>query len=226
MQNMNDLAQWAMENLGIKYVNFDGFHINVANEVCRQLAFLKAHFPEVIPEIKWLSTTQHRNKVYKQRTGRIKRVNGCNWATAWRPANGDMQGITFNDKFAGNPILFNASLQKEARGGFHPPNCNTIASVVTHEFAHQLDYWLERNFPEVRKALIASMYKSYSKKFIKEQVSAYASKNEMELFAESFAEWIHSNCNPASGTVRKIGMATEAAFKAIREGSADKYKVA
>lgn len=79
--------------------------------------------------------------------------------------------------------------------GFHPPGMDTYASVVTHEFGHQVDFHLKTNFAHKLSdgRTIASVRAKYEDRWMQHEGSAglsgYALKDDkMEPFAEAFAE--------------------------------------
>ena len=46
--------------------------------------------------------------------------------------------LSFNEKYFDNPKMFKESLAKNVKSGYHPRGCDSIESVITHEFAHSL----------------------------------------------------------------------------------------
>lgn len=90
-------------------------------------------------------------------------------------------------KFA-NPEALKEAVVRASKAGFHPAGCDTIESIITHEFGHALDSFLNRDISGVSKT-----WMSLKAKFgTMEHPSEYATKNIKETVAESFAQMVHS----------------------------------
>lgn len=104
-------------------------------------------------------------------------------------------GIFINGKHKYDDLI--KTLERCVQSGWHPIGCDTIKSVVDHEYAHQLDNMLGiGRDPEFLK-----LYNSFTKDEIKKGLSEYATddKNPIinmgEFIAEAWAEYVN-NPNP------------------------------
>ena len=234
-----EATTWGKTNLDIDLVDYTGFHVDVANDVNKTVSELRARFPQ-IRDTKILSTSQTMNNLkylddiesyveraikmgYDEATARNwaksavkkKKVPGNTYAWSTNKAWGRYEGITFNKKFASNYENFRKSLQSDVKSGWHPIGTDTPASVLTHEFGHQIDNflkekgvrgWVQPMFDEYRneatKLLRAGTYKT-SREAYGSILSDYGAKNSAEFLAEAFSEYIH-NPNPRP-TAKKVG---------------------
>lgn len=117
-----------------------------------------------------------------QRSIKKKIVPGNRYAQSWRQPG--VSGVSVNKKFGADPEMFRALLEKDVRSQWHPPGCETIRSVVDHEFGHQLDALLALRTDDA----IISQWKQSLAKGLKQEVSEYAGENIAEFIAECWAE--------------------------------------
>jgi len=101
-------------------------------------------------------------------------------------------------------------------GRYHPIGCDTLKSVVDHEFGHALWYKLGLNnykngFKPIQK-YIMQYFGHHADDDIANNLSSYASTNAAEFFAEAFAE-LQNNPNPRP-VARKIGELLDKEIKA------------
>ena len=81
------------------------------------------------------------------------------WKDAYAEADSGVFGrgkfIGLNPLHYGNPTGFIHSLQESVQVGFHPKGCDTIESILTHEFGHLVDTWL-RSSPEAFRNVVGN----------------------------------------------------------------------
>lgn len=234
-----EATAWGKANLDIDFVDYTGFNVDVANDVNKTLSELRTKFPQ-ITDTKFVATSQTMNNLkylddiekyvgravqmgYDDATARNwaksavkkKKVPGNTYAWSTNKTWGRFEGITFNKKFASDYDMFLKSLQGDVKSGWHPIGTATPASVLTHEFGHQIDNflkekgvrdWVQPMFDdyrsEVTKLLRAGTYKT-SREAYGSILSDYGAKNSAEFLAEAFSEYIH-NPNPRP-TAKKVG---------------------
>jgi SPP1 gp7 family putative phage head morphogenesis protein len=145
-----------------------------------------------------------------------------------------VNGIGFNTKWADDYDNFKQSLDNSLNMKYHPIGCNTVESVFTHEFGHQIDSYLLRTDPDYdneRKVIhrdflnevidTSIKYRNQGKKDFKESsvagdvLSRYAYTNDKEFIAEAFAEYKH-NPNP-SKYAKRVGKMIDNAFSRLRK---------
>lgn len=233
-----EATAWGQTNLGIDRVDYTGFHVDVANDVNKTLLELRTRFPQ-IKDTKIVSTSQnlcsikYANDVEKYVKRAIdmgydeeaakkmasqyvkkKKVPGNTYAWSTNATWGELEGITFNKKFAGNADDFMRSLLSDVATGWHPVGTATPSAVLTHEFGHQIDNylckknargWIQTMFEEMQleaRPLIRDQKKTADQAYA-ELLSRYGAKNSAEFFAEAFSEYIH-NPNPRP-IAKKVG---------------------
>ena len=145
-----------------------------------------------------------------------------------------VNGIGFNTKWADDYDNFKQSLDDSLKVKFHPKGCNTIESVFTHEFGHQIDNYLLRTDPDydnereviyqdfVSEVIDTSIkYRNQGRAIYEENIiardilSEYAYVNDREFIAEAFAEYKH-NPNP-SKYAKRVGKMIDNAFSRLRK---------
>lgn len=242
---------WAKASLPIDYVNYKGFAPELADDINTTLDGLYCKFPEMAGRTKIVTTIQERNRRYvARRTEEIYRDNlgkwgniseaevkkmiakriapqrpgPQNWASSTNHTWGPESGICYNEKFTKNYSVFSRATAHCAKSGFHPPGTENPASVLTHEFGHQLDYFLqEKGLRDGITKLAADWRSTWVMKkrpdalqMAWDTLSEYAMENDKEFFAEAFAEYLHSpNPRPIA---QQVGKAVEEAFAKLRKG--------
>jgi len=176
--------------------DFRGTHIDVMNPSMEKFVQLANEYPEVIKRLKYYGT--YRNKDTRPRTFKW---NPNTFAHAY--TNGEVIGL--NPKWYGDPDTFRAALKRCVDNGFHPPGSEDFASVVTHEFGHQVWNWLVTEYKD--KALVqyvrsrgvgtgsdilAGWQRNNSSRSQALSISAYADTNAAETWAEGFTMFHHA----------------------------------
>jgi len=237
-QTHQEATAWAIDNLNIDNINYKGYAVELANSTNRTLQTLGNRFPEVIKDTKFIGTSQARNAaeyadrlssrmiIYEKMgydevaaakhaaSGLTKRkVSGHTYAESTGSAWGRLEGICFNEKFAKDYKMLSDSVASDVASTWHPVGTENPASVMTHEYGHQVDNYITKN--GYRNDVVDTHYRSLSTDDIKTGLSRYGAKNSSEFFAEAFGEYIH---NPKPRAIAaKVGADMEAAFKKIRK---------
>ncbi|AGB02529.1 hypothetical protein [Methanoregula formicica] len=113
-----------------------------------------------------------------------------------------------------DPEKLKATLQRNIDIGFHPKGCNTIKSLVDHEFGHALDDLY--GFSDMDEVI--DRYKTLCKQGqdkAKEALSVYAMKNKKEFIAEAWSEYLN-NPNPRP-IAKDIGRMMEQKIKEFKK---------
>ncbi|MCW2278729.1 phage minor capsid protein [Heliophilum fasciatum] len=241
-KTLKEAAEWAMKKLGIAHVDYKDHDLRLANELNETLEKLRTRYKEVTAT-KWISTCQIRNKalfeakveenlkiikqgyptktekeqreIAKRITPRPPKVSSnvmaqsTNWS--WKA----QEGICFNQEYAKSYDKLRQATEHCAQSGFHPVGTDAPSSVITHEFAHQIDNFLRNNHPSHRQKVIMDLWVKH-KKDIKSGLSEYATSSDAEFFAEAVAEYLH-NPNPRP-IAKEVGEALDQAFVEIRKG--------
>ena len=102
----------------------------------------------------------------------------------------------------GNTIAFNPAyfksiqdvktlVEENSQSGFFPQGVDDPRYVITHEFGHLIDAWIDKNKPDIQKKIRAAIsapggypYVDADKAY---SVSAYAATDAFEMIAECFA---------------------------------------
>lgn len=118
------------------------------------------------------------------------------WAVTGGPS-AESIGITFNLRWAADPVALWRSARISVRDGFHPavPQGDLIASIMVHEYGHSLTWawttwareWSAARFvPANGVGLMSEEWDDLMKRLGANPVSAYARTNEHEALAEAF----------------------------------------
>lgn len=245
-----EATAWGRANLGIGNVDYAGFHVDVANDVNKTLLELRTRFPQ-ITDTKIVSTSQslctlkyeadlrkyienavkmgyeedYAKKMALSRYGvKKKKVPGNVYAWSTNSTWGELEGISFNKKFAGSVDDFTRALLNDVRVGYHPVGTATPAAVLTHEFGHQIDNylkkknvrgWVDHLFEEMQREALPLIHdqKLTADQAYSQLLSRYGAKNSAEFFAEAFSEYIH-NPNPRP-IAKKVGEKLEECLKGV-----------
>lgn len=136
------------------------------------------------------------------------------WAQATNHTWGDYAGITYNKEWSKDYEAFKRSVAHSVKTKWHPEGTESPLSVLTHEFGHSFDYFLENKGLRDRYIGIVNeaLKKDYS--WFQYNLSEYAMTNDREVIAEAFAEYKH-NPNPRP-FAKKLGKAMEDALEEYR----------
>ncbi len=102
----------------------------------------------------------------------------------------EVSDVILNEKFMADLPKLRFGLITSEKSGFHPPRCNTIKSIVDHELGHAIDYKYgigrdRRLGEEVDRA-------RQLPGGVRVNVSTYATTNDREFLAESWAEYLNN----------------------------------
>lgn len=131
----------------------------------------------------------------------------------------DTNGIYFNDDWSFDKL--NESLKKCVEQKYHPEGCDTLKSVIDHEFGHALTNFIVRRTYGLRatnKALekIRSIRNSMNRQEIIDKLSRYGATNFDEFVAEAYSEY-KNNSNPREVALQ-VGKLLEEAYKEAKNG--------
>lgn len=150
---------------------------------------------------------------YPQMKGRVTelktdKLNGGTLADTFFMINGSGEStLTLNKKVYSDYKAFSDLCLKNVKNGWLPKGTNAD-SVLMHEYGHTLDFYLTNGIKvfgvdkkgnnisaskELKKRVLKSL--KLNKYDIEKELSAYATKNDVEWFAEAFCEYMDSD-NP------------------------------
>lgn len=132
------------------------------------------------------------------------------------PENKGKGGLHFNEKYTLDNIG-GASLIAESTG-YHPIKCDSIDSIIDHEFGHAFERYIIQNIPnsESYKKIGEIYEKSLIDGEIESNLSKYAKSNLSEFIAEGYSEY-KNNPNPRA-LAKQIGRLLEKAYKEAENG--------
>ena len=225
-----EAEKWAKDK-DIKYVNYQGLDVKVANDMNRITGEYLSKYPRLKREINYLGTNQNFNKLeyelslkeyisslmkkgatraqaekYAKTVIEIEGVPKNLWAQAvW---GGEVNGIMINKTFGKNRTSFNAIIKKsDGKNGWHPKGCETVDSVIHHELGHKL-FDIVGGSKYYQK--IANIFSSTDYAKIEKGLSKYATENIDEFVAEAWAEF-KSSPTPRA-IAKKVGNLIEKAL--------------
>jgi hypothetical protein len=158
--------------------------VDSCNDICTELDRMSGNYNEVAKSIKGISG----------RFGNPPDINESNCSAYYDIPN---QTLVFNPKFF-NDKAQRAKIQASGVTGFL--HSGSAASIVTHEFGHAVDFWMDRSFsPEmtIARKKLRDLFKKNApagmdeKAFVGLGLSQYAATNSRERFAETFSAIYH-----------------------------------
>lgn len=156
--------------------------------------------------------TRYKNAVVHKATGEY-----ANFTYNLVNPNSDNIGIRFNEKF-GTKAGIEEALTRSSQVGFHPEKCDTLKSVVDHEFGHAIDFYIKTKNGHINTKPykeLQDFYKSLSYADIKDGLSKYGAENFKEFIAEGYSEY-RNNPKPRE-IAQKIGTLLTQAYKEVTE---------
>lgn len=218
---LKEAETWVKTNTKIAHVDYAGLDVRTANSMNEALArHLELH-PELAGKIKYYGTAQGQATLaykldleaatqkfmsvgydrakaeqFAQAVVSKYRVPPNNVAHYWKRAD-DASGIAFNKNAGKYFDRLEENLKRDVASGFHPEGCDSIKSMVDHEFGHALDdlYGIKSDpkFREYYQALSAGEKAA--------AVSRYGATNADEFIAEAWAEYTN---NPTPRPAAKL----------------------
>lgn len=185
-KDINEANDWAKKHLPVNHVDFKRLDIDYVNDINEQLY----HLNRLIPEVKYnnLGSSTFINKRMKEvgySTGNLKGVNAFQFSDDTEIGN----GIGFNTTYGKDYNIIKKNLLDSEKIGFSPKGIKDPKYIVSHEYGHMLDDYLRDKDKEFSNEVM-EIYRKH-KPDISNEVSKYASYNNSEFFAESFASYIH-----------------------------------
>lgn len=172
--------------------DFKDCHIDVINPTMETFVKLSNEFPMVNKRLGYFGSYAGKDNLFYDRSYKWKSNTFAHAFT-----NGRQIGI--NPAFYGNPEKFSNSLEFSVLQGFHPKGSEVYASVMTHEFGHQVWNWLGREFslkaltPVTRANgfgcgfdILEKWQKANNTKAKGATISKYAMESKAEAWAEGF----------------------------------------
>lgn len=179
--------QWlSREFPNIKF-DFKGTRIETMNPTVKEFVARAREWPLVAEKLEYFGTYRGENAPRRAR----RKWNPREWAHASQ----DGKRLGINPAWYGNPAKFKASLELSERSGWHPKGATTFETVISHEFGHHVQNWMQNAgaqafTPFVRSngsTLAGDMMSAFKKKNPRtSSISKYAGTNDAESWAESF----------------------------------------
>lgn len=220
---IKEAEQWAKENTSIVNVDYKGLDVKTANAMNESLARHLELNPELASKMKYFGTTQSQAKLAYQldvdeiadkfvkvgydQDKAIELAKGAaqkfktspNEIASYLKRADDASGIAFNKNMGKSFDALEKRLSSDVKNGFHPTGCDTVKSMMDHEFGHALDdiYDISKS-PEVME-----IFNTANVEYINSGLSRYALTDSKEFVAEAWAEYLN---NPAPREIsKKIG---------------------
>jgi hypothetical protein len=199
--------------------DFTGAHLETIDPTLRQFDVLAKQYPEVAKRLEYIGTY----------AGEGAPANPSPWKdTTYAHATRDGKIIAINPHFYGRPKALAESVRYSESTKWHPKGTTGVESVMTHEFGHQVDNWLQ-SVPSrfagfnvvdmggnglIRDTYLHWRYKNKATKAL----SAYAGKSVEEGFAEAFAAQYHG-----TDAVKKMAYVRRQRVMLEQLGNPDKW---
>jgi hypothetical protein len=120
--------------------DFDGLDVETMRELMAQYSRLSKDFPEVNEAIVYVGAGQNPENTAHSETWLGE---DSTWAYAGKSPMGST--LMLHPYFFGAEYAdLQASLDENVRSGWHPEGADTPSSILTHEFGHHVDWWIEK----------------------------------------------------------------------------------
>lgn len=243
-------SEYAVKNNMTDAANFKGMHIDAVNAQLESLSDHLDEFPELRTRMGFAgemsgfkkASLEHNQEQARKRWAEraatdpemverwlasvkssIKPSRNA-WAASWGGRRETMtSGVACNGKYMKDSEFpkFAESMKRDVTDGFHPPGCDTVKSIMDHEYGHQIDHLLGRiSGTPAFQAIIneaaggAAAHTARTplsqtgqvigplvKDNIAAAVSRYATTNNAEFLAEAWSE-SKNNPNPRPTAVK------------------------
>lgn len=155
----------------------------------------------------------------KYKTAITKKVTGeyANFTYNLGNTESENIGIRFNEKF-GTKTGIEETLKRSSQVGYHPEKCDTLKSIVDHEFGHAIDFYIRTKNGHVDSQPykeLQTYFKDLSYEDIRNGLSRYATEDFKEFIAEGYSEY-KNNPQPRE-IAQKIGTLLTQAYKEVAE---------
>lgn len=194
--SLSTAKEWAQKKYPNTIWDFEGTHIDTINPTLKQFDKLAKDFPKVAERIKYVGTYEGSEFPDNFNIWGFKK-NENHWAHAHH----DGTALGINPKWYSDKVKFEESMQKCVFNGWHPEGCNTIESILTHEFGHCVEAYYRRDnlmaYSEAVRASGVGLYNDTVSLFMEYNkapvvLSQYATTNDSEGWAEGFSAIYHS----------------------------------
>lgn len=213
-KTLEESERWAIEKDIADYASYKDADVETANEWNNSISQNIASFPQLRGNLKFIGTTQERQRRYvdlaleeKRKTleyQNLVKIKGKKWTEqkvkellrkqvgitpskvmAYSVGDKYTSGIQVNVNYGKNAKAFRESLKRQVAAGFHPVGCDTIKSVADHEIGHQLDTLLKISSNPRFVDLVKDLD-------IEKELSVYALHSPREIVAEAWAEYLNN----------------------------------
>lgn len=213
-RSIAEAEKFVLDNKLAEQVSWKGMDLEVANQSNQSLHYHVERFPELRKVTAYIGSGQEQARraytydvdyfrsrylergmspegaeKYAKRSAKRQKIPGEVWAHSW--GHPGAKGIGINEKFGKSKgiLTLKKGLQDSLESKFHPVGCDTIKSVLDHEFGHELDRLLGIRQNDKMKAIFSAEVN------IADNLSKYGSKNIAEFIAEGWTEYLN-NPNP------------------------------
>jgi SPP1 gp7 family putative phage head morphogenesis protein len=179
--------------------DFKGAHIDTINPTLVQFDKLAREFPEVAKRLEYIGTRQVKRPFY--------------WLESKIAHAADGKIIGLNPFYYGNPDDLRAILNIAVDSRYLPRGCDTIESVLTHEFGHLVGTWLRSSdqafIPYVRDdgfGLVRQAVADFLQHTTSRQRKALGNRAEVpgETWALAFSSLYHTQTRGQGVLVRNM----------------------
>ncbi len=220
-KTVKEAEQWVKSNTSVVHVDYKGLDIKTANAMNEALSRHIALDPRLATKIKYYGTAQGQatmaynldiesavQKFMSAGYDRAKaeqfakvvvskyRIPSNSVAHYWKRTD-DAAGIAFNKNAGKYFEQLEKNLARDVASGFHPDGCDTVKSMIDHEFGHALDDIFQIKSDPRFVSYIQNM--SAAEKAA--AVSRYGAVNDGEFIAEAWAEYLN---NPVPRPAAKL----------------------
>lgn len=209
---------WARAEWPMITWDLTGIHKEVVRELLTEFRRLAVEWPEVVSRLEYVGTYR-TIKAGGSRFRWSRRTNAH--------ATQDGKRIAFNPAKFADPAKIRASRQNDEAVGWHPKGTGVAASVLTHEWGHQVDHFLQSRHhwhvvpaaPPGEVTSLAELLRELRHRYpATARLSRYALTNDAEAFAEGFAALRYTPAPERDEWTRRLGTFLELARERPHRG--------
>lgn len=206
-KTLSDMERYATKKYPDVKWDFKGAHVDTIRPTIKQWSIMAKKYPAVAKQIKYVGTyrglpTGFSSESYSK--SRFKPTSYAHSVYDWRKKVGQ---IGLNPAYYGHPKKLNESIWRGNAVGWNPEGCNSIESLLTHEFGHQYYYNMRFN-PDLafHKVVGVDGLGNYGGTLTlfehhhhgTQALSGYALKTPSEAWAEGFRAMHHGTAKVRS----------------------------
>lgn len=206
-KTLSDMERYATNKFPNTKWDFKGAHVDTIRPTIKQWEILARKYPEVAKQIKYVGTYRGLPTGFYSENYSKSRFDQTAYAHSVYDWTKKVGQIGLNPTYYGHPRKLSEAMWRGNVVKWNPEGCNSLESLLTHEFGHQYYYNLRFNPDLSFNKLVAvdglgnyggtlTLFEHYHHGT--EALSGYAMKNNTEAWAEGFRAMHHGTAKVRS----------------------------